>query len=207
MTAIDPLLRDRLEGLRAAMTAPLPTDAEITAWNEADRAMAERVRRVMPGVPLHHAFATLQTLRIIQRQEQIMAGPTELDRLAFLRSAVDLIRRADISSEQIWLYLKDQQPAIAVDVSDVFGWGGSDAEDVTPEHLPVLEQAWRDCKAVDADEWTVELYAARVRGMRPQGAAYPTEAAIAALFDACGPERPTGLGNPRKPPATTPKET
>lgn len=70
-------LRDRLAGLRAAMTAPLPTDAEIAAWNEADRAMAERIRRVLPGVPLHHAFATLQTLRIIQRQDQLMAKQTE----------------------------------------------------------------------------------------------------------------------------------
>lgn len=131
----------------------------------------------------------------------------ELDQLDFLRAAVDLIRRADLGGDEILLGLRGQQISIAVNVSDVFAWGGADAEDITPEHLPVLERAWLDCKVADAEEWTVELYAARVRGMRPQGAAYPKEAAVAALFDACGPEREVGLGNPRKPPTTTPKET
>lgn len=126
---------------------------------------------------------------------------SELDQLDFLRAAVDLIRRADIFSEEILLCLDGDRVSINVNVSDVFAWGGGDAEEITPERLPVLEQAWRDCRAVDADEWIVELYAARVRGMRPQGAAYPKEPGIAALFDACGPERPIGLGNPRKPPA------
>ncbi|MFC1420768.1 hypothetical protein [Streptacidiphilus cavernicola] len=122
--------------------------------------------------------------------------------LDFLRAAVDLIRRADVSSDEILFGLDGQQIRIAVNVSDVFAWGCADAEDITPERLPILEQAWLDCRAVDADEWTAELYAARVRGMRPQGAAYPKEAAVAALFDACGPEREVGLGNPRRPPAT-----
>lgn len=42
-----------------------------------------------------------------------------------------------------------------------------------------------------------ELFAARVRGMRPQGACYkgyPKD--LWPLFDACGPERETGMGNP-----------
>lgn len=45
-----------------------------------------------------------------------------------------------------------------------------------------------------------DLFAAKVKGMRPQGAAYtyiPTDAWD--LFDACGPERQTGMGNPYKP--------
>jgi hypothetical protein len=49
-----------------------------------------------------------------------------------------------------------------------------------------------------------ELYAARIRKMRPQGAAYPERAATQALFDACGPERAIGFGNPRRPPDPTP---
>lgn len=42
-----------------------------------------------------------------------------------------------------------------------------------------------------------ELFAARVREMRPQGACYkgyPKD--LWPLFDACGPERETGMGNP-----------
>lgn len=45
-----------------------------------------------------------------------------------------------------------------------------------------------------------DLFAARVRGMRPQGAAYtfyPPE--TWPLFDACGPEREIGFGNPYRP--------
>jgi hypothetical protein len=96
-----------------------------------------------------------------------------------------------------------QQIHAAVNVSDVFAWGCADAEDVTPETLPLLEQACLDLRAIGRSEvvYTADLYAARVRGMRPQGAAYPKErAATQALFDACGPEREIGLGNPRKPP-------
>lgn len=46
-----------------------------------------------------------------------------------------------------------------------------------------------------------DLFCARVRGERPQGAAYkvryPEE--LWPLFDAAGPEREVGFGNPRKP--------
>jgi hypothetical protein len=132
------------------------------------------------------------------------ARQAELDHLGFLRAAVDLIRRADLPSEQILLGIDGERISIAVNISDVFAWGCADAEDITPERLPVLQQAWLDCETADDGEWIAELYAARVRGMRPQGAAYPSAPAVAALFDACGPERPTGLGNPHKPPA--PKE-
>lgn len=44
-----------------------------------------------------------------------------------------------------------------------------------------------------------DLFAARVRSMRPQGAAYKVryDKSIWPLFDACGPEREIGMGNPR----------
>ncbi|MFL1904800.1 hypothetical protein ACJWDR_37705 [Streptomyces tauricus] len=90
-------------------------------------------------------------------------------------------------------------------VSDVFAWGGSDCEPITPDTLPALERAYADLKAVGAEEFTAELYAARQRGMRPQGAAYPSKTheswrQVSALYDACGPERELGLGNPKAPP-------
>jgi hypothetical protein len=45
-----------------------------------------------------------------------------------------------------------------------------------------------------------ELFAARVRGVRPQGASYSLyPRATWPLFDACGPKRETGLGNPYEP--------
>lgn len=198
----DPQLRDRLaEALRTAPSAEA-TPEERALHAASPHSHHEDDDRYWRCAMCMGEVDTLAdaALAVVQ---------AELDQLGFLRATVDLIRRADLGGDEILLGLRGQQISIAVNVSDVFAWGGADAEDITPERLPVLEQAWLDCKAVDAEEWTVELYAARVRGMRPQGAAYPKEADIAALFDACGPQREVGLGNPRKPPTPepTPKET
>ncbi|MBB4922206.1 hypothetical protein [Kitasatospora kifunensis] len=65
----------RLEGLQRAMAAPLPSAEELAAGKAEDRAMAERIHRARPGVPLHHAFAVLEALRVIQRTEAAMEGP------------------------------------------------------------------------------------------------------------------------------------
>ncbi|KAF5998695.1 hypothetical protein [Streptomyces sp. WAC00263] len=95
---------------------------------------------------------------------------------------------------------------LSANVSDVFAWGGADAEPITPDTLPALEQAYTDLKTIDADLYLPELYAARQGGEPPQGAAYPDDKTknwrqVSALFDACGPERALGLGNPKAAPA------
>lgn len=115
------------------------------------------------------------------------------------------ITHTDASGDLMWR-VEDGEIFFYADVSDVFAWGGADVEPITPQMMHVLEGAYASLKAVGGEEFTAELYAARIRGMRPQGAAYPGEAdhafqAVSDLFDACGPERPTGLGNPRKAPA------
>jgi hypothetical protein len=129
----------------------------------------------------------------------------DTEQLAFIRAVLRLALAGDFRSELLWC-TDGQQVTVSVDVSDVFAWGCADAEDLTPERLPILAQAMADLRAVHPhdDMYTVDLYAARIRGMRPQGAAYPTgRAATQALFDACGPERATGLGNPRPVPTPT----
>lgn len=127
----------------------------------------------------------------------------ELDALyaerEFVHQVLDLFARADLHGELLW-HTQDGVMRFAANVRDVFAWGGGDAEDITPETLHLLEQALVDCRAADAEGYTAELYAARIRGMRPQGAAYPKTAAAQALFDACGPERAVGFGNPKAPP-------
>lgn len=131
-----------------------------------------------------------------------MPDLTDAEQLRFIHDVLKLARAGDFSGELLW-YSDGERITISVDVSDVFAWGGADCEDVTPERLPVLAQAMADLKAIHPhdDMYTVDLYAARIRGERPQGAAYPKErAATQALFDACGPEREVGLGNPRRPP-------
>lgn len=136
----------------------------------------------MPTLPEAHAFV----IRVL-----------ELFSLSHADAYGDLLWRVDNAEVQLF-----------ANVSDVFAWGGADCEPITPDTLPALEQAYMDLKALGAEEFTAELYAARQRKQRPQGAAYPSDAyeswrRVAALYDACGPERPLGLGNPKAPPAET----
>jgi len=111
---------------------------------------------------------------------------------------------ADAYGDVFWR-VDDSELTLYANVSDVFAWGGSDAEPITPQTLDALERAYTDLKAVEAEEFTAELYAARQRGMRPQGAAYPSQTheswrRVSALYDACGPERAVGFGNPKPAP-------
>lgn len=124
----------------------------------------------------------------------------------FLTRVLELFSasHADAYGDLFWR-VDDHQPTLYANVSDVFAWGGADCEPITPQTLTVLEQAYADLKAVGAEEFTAELYAARQRGMRPQGAAYPGAAheswrRVAALYDSCGPERAVGFGNPKPAP-------
>lgn len=108
------------------------------------------------------------------------------------------VDKNDLGMDELKLY---------ANVSDVFFWGASDVEQITPDRLSALEGAYADLKAVQAEEFTAELYAARMRRMRPQGAAYPGSSheswrKVAALYDACGPERGIDVGNPKKSPVT-----
>ncbi|OQW34532.1 MAG: hypothetical protein A4E20_10960 [Nitrospira sp. SG-bin2] len=66
----------------------------------------------------------------------------------------------------------DQDLAVSVDVSDLFYWACADSEDVTEENLPLLKQSIEDianiCKR-SVHKYATPLFAARVRGQRPQG--------------------------------------
>jgi hypothetical protein len=88
--------------------------------------------------------------------------------------------------------------------NDLFAWGCSDADEITSDNIGALESALADVAAVQgyATSDALLLFCARLRGMRPQGAMYEhIPRALWPLFDACGPERITGLGNPKPQPA------
>lgn len=132
---------------------------------------------------------------------------SESERLAFITRVMEIFSLSHADTYDLFWRVDDGELKLYASISDVFAWGGSDCEGITPNSLAVLEQAYIDLKAVQAEEFTAELYTARMRGMRPQGAWYPTGAheswrQIYDLFNACGPERPIGLGNPKKPPMT-----
>lgn len=91
-----------------------------------------------------------------------------------------------------------------VNCNDLFWWATSDAEDVTPENVHLLEESIKDVEAIDdCSSWATSLFCCRSRKMRPQGAAYPKDKRLWPLFDACGPAREvdkSGFGNPKEHP-------
>lgn len=108
------------------------------------------------------------------------------------------------SNEQVWWRTDEEYAPITlfVNCNDTFFWGCSDCETITPENVAVLEQAVADAQAADKHgaSHATELFCARVRNMRPQGACYKYyPRTMWPLFDACGEPRKTGLGNPLTP--------
>lgn len=99
----------------------------------------------------------------------------------------------DVHPELFWRVDDDNRVQFFAMCNDAFWWGTADAEEITPENVWVLEESSRDLRALGevlAPIRLAELFAARVRGMRLQRPAYKKlSPAVAALFDACGPER------------------
>ena len=127
--------------------------------------------------------------------------------LEFLTRVLEIfsVSHADAYGDLFWR-VENGTVYLSANVSDIFLWGCADAEPITLGTLRHLEKAYADLKAVGAEEFTAPLYAARMRRLRPQGVAYPSDTheswrKVSALFDACGPERERGLGNPKLAPA------
>jgi hypothetical protein len=87
---------------------------------------------------------------------------------------------------------------IFVNCSDLFWWASVDSERLTPENIDVFRRSIEDMREIGEVHLGPLLFCARVRGMRPQGAYYEHFTRKAhELFNAAGPERETGLGNPK----------
>lgn len=111
---------------------------------------------------------------------------------------LSLIRRYEIDLEGWYV---GHGPALMVTCSDQFFWGSADCEVVTSDNLSALEATLEELQNEDGDEeYAPLLWVARQRHMRLQGAAYTyIPERLWPLFDAAGPERETGLGNPCAP--------
>lgn len=59
-------LKAKLADIQARAFAPLPSGEEIAEWDAADKETASKIRAARPGIPLHHVYAVLQTLRVVQ---------------------------------------------------------------------------------------------------------------------------------------------
>jgi hypothetical protein len=138
--------------------------------------------------------------------------------LDFIVRVLNIFWKYDIHGDLHW-NVRDGKVAFEANCSDLFWWGTADFEEITPENIHVLEQAFVDirtaCGKTDLPEQTPDgirvvskldyygpdLFAARIRGMRPQGAVYREDNKdIWPLFDACGPVRDAGLLNPKEHP-------
>lgn len=127
----------------------------------------------------------------------VFPEPAQSSPEPFTAQVLQLVAKYDIHDSIFW----NSSLKFFVNVNDVFAWGTADLQEVTAENIDALEQAIIDCeKLSDVGEvyggW---LFAARIRKVRPQGASYPEERELWPLFDACGPEREVGFGNPCRP--------
>ena len=127
------------------------------------------------------------------------------DNMQFIESVLRTAIKYGTYDDLTW-FEEDGEILVAVVCSDMFFWGTADQEELTPDNLSDYEQAIQDMDSLPIDGLPYRyyggmLFCARQRKMRPQGAAYPPEPESEAwkLFDACGPERETGFGNPYEP--------
>ena len=111
---------------------------------------------------------------------------------AFTQRVLELVAQADLHRDLFWRCDSNYAPVtFFVNCNDIFWWGCADAEKISPETVGLLEDAVADTlRVTGSSAYAGELFCARVRKMRPQGCFYEgMPESIAALFDACGPER------------------
>lgn len=125
---------------------------------------------------------------------------------AFILDVLKLFAEFEIEIMLCWRTDGEYAPiTFWMSANDMMAWGCADGEDITYKTLPVLRKALQDCAdAMGKPSHCVGvegcmLYVCRMRGMRPQGAAYPKEKELWPLFDECGPPREVGFGNPCEP--------
>jgi hypothetical protein len=121
----------------------------------------------------------------------------------FTLRVLTFIRRKDLHCVFYWKTNGEAAPlTFFLNCNDLIAWGAADCEDITPDNIERFEKAIGECEAIDSDDGAIigcDLFVCRERKMRPQGAVYPEDRRFWPLFDACGPEREVGLGNPFAP--------
>lgn len=119
----------------------------------------------------------------------------------FVLRVLDAFYQAD-SYDSIFWRVNGNHVVFFANCSDFFYWATADAEEILPKDLHLLEKTLLELQDIDCSYYLAELFCARKRGMRPQGAAYQGSLGLGTsearkLFDACGPERETDLWNPK----------
>jgi hypothetical protein len=136
--------------------------------------------------------ATINMADAKEVKKTIDKATTALEKANFTYAVLALLAETDCLLSIWWRCDGEFAPVtFFVNANDLFEWASADCETLSPEDLPALRQAIDEVGAIDPmeKEQGFCLWVARKRGMRPQGPAYPKNARIRALFDACGPTR------------------
>jgi hypothetical protein len=147
-----------------------------------------------------------RVVRLERAVVQDAGGTGRMTELEFIYRVLVAVADAEAYGDLWWRTDGDYAPVtFFVNCNDLFAWACGDVERVTPENVGEFERAAADAYAADPEFGSIyapALFCCRVRGMRPQGAAYPKDRpALWPLFDACGPERVVEFGNPKPHPA------
>jgi hypothetical protein len=99
----------------------------------------------------------------------------------------------DLELDVYWNDWDGKGTRALINCNDMFFWGCADCEEIKLEDDEAIRKAHADSKDFNG----AYLFIARKRKMRPQGAWYVhIDPVDWPLFDECGPERPSQLGNP-----------
>lgn len=114
-------------------------------------------------------------------------------RESFITDVLDVYWRADVHDSLWWSTQNGELKLFAI-CNDLFYWATADLEEITADDVDLLRETRNELAALEDDDmgelYLSELFAARKRGMRPQRPCYKTwSPVVAALFDACGPQR------------------
>lgn len=205
-------LKQESEDLAAQLDGALITTKEQAQEVSELKNYREKIRAVSTtsGVQnilkLQYAPEAVADILISEQEKtkEIARLEYELERLhdehrrgLFITRVLSLAAAHDVNDWLIW----NEALEILVNCRDLFLWGTADSEELTEETLPEFEQALTDAAETYRGP---DLYCARRRKMRPQGACYKNiPKNLWPLFDACGPVRDVGIGNPLPPISNT----
>jgi len=99
-------------------------------------------------------------------------------------------------------FYESEGSELLINCNDFFCWASADCEEVTEENMVEVQKSIDDAIEVAGEKegrsWGPLLFAARLRGLRPQGGFYPDMPdPIKKLFNDAGSDRDVDFCNPK----------
>lgn len=114
-------------------------------------------------------------------------------------NVLKIFAEADARESLFWRFETEGELKMFAICSDTFAWASADLEEITSDTVTILSDSLKLLQRISPSitHFFPELYACRVRNMRPMRAWYrmvrstypdPVVDEVFKLFDACGPE-------------------